>query len=271
MGMEIKLENVSFGYEQEKAVISGINLTIDRPGLVCIIGPNGVGKSTLIKCMNKLIRPQKGTVTIDGKDLAKYTLKDLAKFMGYVPVFTNDAFTMSVVDSVLIGRHGRNKWRTSGADMKMVYKSLKVLGIEDLAMRNLNELSAGQLQKVAIARGLVQEPKILMLDEPTANLDVRHQIYVTELLKAFSERTGMTVIMASHDLNIAAKYADRIVVMAEPGVIHKTGSPPDVITEETIRAVYGVDCEVIYSRERPHVILHSALPVGFAMGPPARG
>ena len=150
---------------------------------------------------------------------------------------------------------------TSEEDLETVYKSMKLMGIEELGMKHYNELSAGQHQKVAIARGLVQGTDFIILDEPTANLDVRYQIYVTELLKELAVRSGMTVLMISHDLNITARYADEVIVMARPGVIHSMGKPEDVITEDMIREVYGVDCDVIDAKGKPHIILGPALRI----------
>jgi len=186
--------------------------------------------------------------------------KDLSKLVGYVPVSGNDVFSMPVIDAVLIGRYTQQKWKTTDEDLRVVKKAMKLLGISSLALRGYNELSAGQHQKVAIARGLVQETPILLLDEPTANLDVRYQVYIAELLKGLTKMTGMTVVMISHDLNITAKYADRIILMAPPGTIRQIGTPEEVITKETIRDVYGVDCEIVHDSEgKPHVILSSAL------------
>jgi iron complex transport system ATP-binding protein len=255
----IEVSNLSFGYSQ-KMVIEDINLKIDQPGLYCILGPNGVGKSTLIKCLNKINKPSTGTVSIDGQDLKGMSSKEISKYIGYVPVGGNDMFSMPVIDAILIGRYTQQKWKTTAEDISIVNRTMRLLGISSLALHGYNELSAGQHQKVAIARGLVQEAPILLLDEPTANLDVRYQVYIAELLKGLTRKTGMTVVMISHDLNITAKYADQIIMMAPPGRIHKVGTPEEVITKETINEIYGVNCEVLTDSEgKPHVILGSAL------------
>jgi len=256
--MDIVLEDVTFGYD-DTIVLHGIDLKLSNSGLICIVGPNGVGKSTLVKCMNGLLKPRSGTVSINGRNIQGYELKDLAKFMGFVPASSSDAFPMSVIESVMIGRHAHQKWRTSNHDMEMVFKSLRVMGIEGLSERYTTELSAGQHQKVNLCRGLVQESSILILDEPTSNLDVRHQLFVTELLQAISMETGIMTIMISHDLNIAAKYADMVIVMNEPGRICCVGTPDEVITKEVIKRVYGVDCEVIRNGSRPHIMLKSVI------------
>lgn len=256
--MDIIVKDVCFEYG-DHPVLRNINLDLHGPGLVCIIGPNGVGKSTLIRCMNGLLKPVSGSVTIDGRDVSDYKPGDLAEFMGYVPVTAQDCFAMSVFDTVLMGRYKRNKWRTSAEDLDATERTLRLMELLNMAMKSFNELSAGQHQKVAIARGLVREPEILILDEPTSNLDVRHQVYVTELLHEIAVQCNMLVIMISHDLNISARYADKVVVMERPGVIRAVGIASDVITETMVREVYGVENEVIQREGRPHVILGSAL------------
>lgn len=258
--MEIRIEDMSFGYG-DLPVLSNVNLTLSEPGLVCIIGPNGVGKSTLIKCLNKILKPTSGRVTLDGHDIQEIPLKDLSRIMGYVPVTSSDAFAMTVLDTVLMGRHPHQKLgSTSDLDMKVAKRTMNMMGIKHLALRNFDELSAGQHQRVAIARGLAQTPRILILDEPTSNLDVRHQIQVTDLLHRLALENGMMVLMISHDLNIASKYADRIIMMSIPGTIFRVGTPGEVLTEDAIRYVYGVDCRVVDDDGRPHVILKGALP-----------
>lgn len=255
--MIVEFNNVSFGYRNGQTVLHDINLTIDKPGLYCIVGPNGVGKSTLIKLINKIIKPTQGTVTIDGRDVSTMRYKDLAKQIGYVPVRSYDAFSLPVTEAVLMGRSNKGGWRTTSDDLIMVTRALRMMGIEDLAMRGVNELSAGQYQKVSIAKGLVQEPELLILDEPTANLDIKLQVYVSELLRALAIEENMIVLMISHDLNIAAKYAHQIIVMSPPGIIKDIGAPKDVITEEMISSVYDIECKIIYEDDVPTVLLGS--------------
>ena len=252
--MEVKTENMDFGYG-DTPVLHGIDLKIDEPGLVCIIGPNGVGKSTLVKCICKIIHPTQGAVYVDGHDLDEIPLKELAKVMGFVPVVSGDTFSMTVLDTVLMGRHPHQRMgTTSDLDLSIVDRTLNMMGISHLAMRNFNELSAGQHQKVAIARGLAQTPRMLILDEPTSNLDVRHQIQVTGLLRDLAHRHGMTILMISHDLNIAARYSDNII-MLHGGTVFSVGRPEDVINTDNLRTVYGVESEMTVVDGRPYVIL----------------
>ncbi len=245
---------MDFAYGSGELILKDVTIDIRNPQLISIIGPNGVGKSTLIHCMNRILTPRKGTVMVDDVNVEEYKVKELAKKMGYVPYSANDTFPLTVVDTILMGRNPHRKWKSLHDDMQVVKEVLEMMDITPLAMRPFNELSAGQHQRVMLARGLAQEPEILLLDEPTANLDIRHQMDVIRLLKQLSVKRGIVVIMISHDLNIAAKYSDNIIMMSE-GTIYAVGKPVDVITPESVKAVYGVDTDVVLSDGRPHMII----------------
>ena len=204
--------------------------------------------------MNRILDPTAGAVTINGYDVDGISIKDLAKFMGYVPYSSVDNFPLSVTDTVLMGRHPHSKWGTLDDDLRIVHEMLCLIGIEDLADRNFNELSAGQHQKVMLARGLAQEPRIMFLDEPTSNLDIKYQLEITKMLRRLSREKNMMVIMISHDINIAAKYSDNIIMMHDGGIF-ALGKPADVITSENIKHVYDVDAKVIMDEGRPHIIM----------------
>lgn len=257
----IEVEGLCYGYSEDCKVLHDISFCIDEPGFISIIGPNGVGKSTMIKCINGIIKPTSGTVRILGRPVEDYNLKDLARIVGYVPVISGDYLKMTVLDTVLIGRYSHQRWKTTDEDILMAHKALKAMEIDDLAMRGFDELSAGQHQKVSIARGLVQKPRIMILDEPTSNLDIRHQVFVSAFLKKLAARTGMVILMISHDLNLAAKFSDRIIVMGAPGRIYGIGTPDEMITEDMIRDVYDVQCSVVTNHGSPHVILESVMPL----------
>lgn len=253
VSLEIVMDGVRFSYGTSP-ILKGIELRIDRSELVSIIGPNGVGKSTLIRCMNKILRPTEGSVTVNGTDVGQIAERELAKVLGYVPCASTGTFPITVVDAVLMGRYPHQRYGSLERDLEIVYETLERLDIGDLAMRSLNELSAGQHQKVMVAKGLAQTPKVLLLDEPTANLDIRHQLNVTRLLRDLSREEDMAVVMICHDLNIASKYSDRIILMHE-GRIFATGTPEEVITEENLMTVYGVKSRVVRDLGRPHVML----------------
>lgn len=253
----VVVDSVCFSYgsdASEVPVLQDVSFGSDGAELISIIGPNGVGKSTLMHCLNRILTPTSGTVTIDGKDVQETPLKELAKKVSYVPCFSNETFPMPVVDAVMLGRHPYSRWNTLENDLDIVYDSLRMVGMEDLAMRPFNELSAGQHQKVMLARGFAQCTHILLLDEPTANLDIKHQLEVTRLLRDFAHERNMLIIMISHDLNIAAKYSDRLIMLSE-GTVYAMGRPADVITEGNIRHVYGVESKVVDVNGVPHIIL----------------
>lgn len=252
--MELKFKDMAFAYASVP-VLEHVCLDISGPQFISIIGPNGVGKSTLIHCVNKILSPTAGTVLLDERSVAEYPQKEIAQHVGYVPYTSSDTFPLSVVDTVLLGRHPHTGWRTTDEDLEIVYTTLKQLEIDDLAMRHFNELSAGQLQKVMLARGLVQRPDILLLDEPTSNLDIKHQLGISKLLRQLSRENSIVVIMISHDLNIAAKYSDNVIMMHKGG-IYAVGTPQEVMTRENIKHVYGVDCDIIDDHGSPHMIMH---------------
>lgn len=255
----MEIDGVSYGYDESSLVLHDLSFSIYEPSFVCIVGPNGVGKSTLIRCMNGLIKPTQGCVRVFDTDVRDYKPKDLAKIVGYVPVMSGDFNVLTVLDTVLIGRYAHQKWKTTQEDIDKSYRALEAMEIEHLAMRNFNELSAGQHQKVSLARGLVQETQILLLDEPTSNLDVRHQMYVSSFLKRLVKTTGMTVVMVSHDLNLSAKFADTMVIMAPPGIIYDIGTPNQVVTSQMLREVYNVESEIHDDHGAPHIVLEDVL------------
>jgi iron complex transport system ATP-binding protein len=254
MGLtSLEFKDLVFGYE-EKIILNGVNLKFDEPGLVCILGPNGVGKTTLVKCGNKLLKPSSGKALLDGRDVSEYGLHELANKMAFVSATSTATFSMTVTEAILMGRHPRSGWTTTDEDLRKVSESIKLLGLEEFMDRDFRKLSAGQAQRVKIARGLVQEPEILILDEPTSNLDVKYQMDVMRFLKTYAKTAGILVLMVCHDLNITAAYADRVVLMYE-GNVFADGDPKHVLTEDNIETVYKVKARVIDVMGAPHIIL----------------
>ena len=250
---DVGFENVTFGYGDEP-VFEDVNIDFCGSGLTCILGPNGVGKTTLVKCINKLLKPKSGRVLVDGTDVQTLSLPELARIMAFVPNSSTSVFSMSVAEAILIGRHPRAGWTTSEKDIEVVDETIRLLGLEEYSDRDIRELSAGQLQRVLIARGLVQEPEILILDEPTSNLDVRYQMDVMRFLKDYAREKGILVLMVCHDLNITAAYADRVVLMHNGGIF-ADGKASDVLTEENIETVYRVKAKVMEIEGTYHIAL----------------
>ena len=211
--------------------------------MLSIVGPNGSGKSTLLKCINRILKTKQNTVLIDGKDASKLNLKELSKIMGYVPQSSTSTFPFTVFDVVLMGRKPYIHWNISERDNEIVAEMLDFLGIGDLAMRHFNELSGGEQQKVIIARALAQQPQLLLLDEPTSSLDIKHQLEILCMLKSLTQSKERSVIVSMHDLNLASRFSDRMLMLKQ-GCIYAVGTPEDVLTEENIEAVYGIKASV---------------------------
>ena len=251
--LSVKIEDMTFGYD-ENNILENVNLEVNEPGLLCILGPNGVGKTTIVKCINKLLKPRSGNVYVNGKDVSTMSLLEVAQIIGFVPNSQSTVFSMTVPEAILMGRHPRAGWTTSERDIKVVDAAIDLLGLQEFTTRDIRQLSAGQTQRVLIARGLVQEPDILILDEPTSNLDVKYQMDVMKFLKAYARDRGIIVIMVCHDLNITAAYADRVVLMYGKKVF-ADGKPLDVLTAENIKTVYKVNSEVTNKNGIPQVNL----------------
>ncbi len=249
--MRLELKNVSFSYGN-KAVLENINITIESRELLSIVGPNGSGKTTLLKCINKVLKPR-GKILIDGVDLRELTLEEVAKIIAYVPQTIQHSFPVTVFDVVLLGRRPYLNWGPSAKDIETVAKVLSSIELENLALRNFNELSGGEKQKVIIARALAQQPKILLLDEPTSNLDIKHQIKVLNMVRKIAKNKGLIVIMAIHDLNLASRFSDKFCFIKD-GRIYDFGEPEKVITQENIKAVYGVNTLINWNGNKPYVI-----------------
>jgi iron complex transport system ATP-binding protein len=254
--MKLKVNGLEFGYTS-MPVLADVCLELAQSEMLGVVGPNGAGKSTLIRCINRILNPQSGRILLDENDIKKMDRMELARKMGYIPQTASQTFPTTVFDAILMGRRPHIGWRSSEEDHEKVLDVLELLDIEDLAMRDIKELSGGQQQRVFIARALAQEPEVLLLDEPTSNLDIRHQLEVMEIIKDLVVKEGISAIMAIHDLNLASKYTDRVLIMKE-GRIFDAGSPSNVLTTENIRSVYGVEAEVISRVDsnggRPYIV-----------------
>jgi iron complex transport system ATP-binding protein len=235
----LEIEGISFAFGHHR-ILDRVGLTV-RPGeMVCVLGPNGVGKSTLLKCILQLVRPSHGEVRVGDRRLSSMDLRQKARRLAYVEQRTPARFPMTVFETVLMGRRPYLSFRPGKKDFDKVATILGALGLGAMAQREFNQLSGGQQQKVMLARGLVQEPRYLLLDEPTASLDLRHQLEVMELLQRFCRDREMGMVVAIHDLNLALRYADQVVLLQD-GRVMARGRPQEVLRPETIGAVYGVE------------------------------
>lgn len=249
--MAVTLDKVTFSYGKS-LVLNNISARFEPGQIVAVCGPNGAGKSTLIKCINRIL-PFKGCITMAGEDLSTLNMSEISRRIGYVPQDNTQVFSVSVFDMVMMGRRPYIGWKSREKDRKRVMAVLEMMGLSEFGFRDFNQLSGGQQQKVIIARALAQEPDILLLDEPTSNLDLGHQLEVMALMRRLAADKKILVVMSVHDLNLAAGYADTLL-MLKKGRVVCSGRPGDIITPETIRSLYGVVAEVKALRKRPYII-----------------
>lgn len=239
-------EAVHFSYAR-KQVLTGVDAVVSAGEVLAVIGPNGSGKSTLIRCLAGIYRPSAGRVRLNGTALSDVPPRRLAQRIGYVPQASHEEQPFTVTDAVLMGRRPYSPWLTRSEDLDLVFDVMELLGIASLSGRYLGELSAGQKQKVLIARALAQEPEILLLDEPTSALDIRHQLEVLEIVRGQADRFGRGVVLVIHDLSLANRFADRMLLVSDGRGRH-TGSPDEVVTSTLIRDVYGVHADIHRTR-----------------------
>jgi iron complex transport system ATP-binding protein len=247
--MKLKVAGLSFAYNNHP-VLEDISFTLEPGMVMCVLGVNGAGKSTLLKCINRILKPRKGAVFIGDEDLHSMNGDDIAQKIGYVPQRHPDN-RLNVFESILLGRRPHIGWKVTMQDYEIVERIIHDIGIEDLAMRPVYNLSGGELQKVVIARALAQSPAILLLDEPTSNLDLKNQMEVMRLVRRIVNDQGLSAVIAIHDLNIAIRFADIFLFLKD----HKIYSlfDRDKLTEGTIREVYGV--EVMLKEVGDHMIV----------------
>jgi len=252
MIIRLSAKDISFSYDNAE-ILHNIDLEIGDGRVVSIVGPNGSGKSTLIKCIDRILVPSSGRVLVDRCDISETNQMELARMISYVPQNSPRVFPNIVFDVVLMGRRPYLGWNGSGKDEEIVWSVLGLLGLEDYAMSAFTELSGGQQQKVLIARALAQETGIILMDEPTSNLDIWHQIDVMEIIRGLVRKQEISAVIAIHDLNMAAKYSDTIVMMKE-GRIVAAGNPEVVLTKETLASVYGIRANVRMVNDIPHIM-----------------
>lgn len=259
----LSLQNISFFYGRKNNnsyFLNDINLSIKKGEFVTILGPNGSGKTTILKLMSGSLKPQKGEVLFDGKNLNTFSKKETAKKIGFVPQATLSVFPFSIYEIVLMGRtpylgfggfEGQN-------DKEKIEEALELVEITHLKNKGINEVSGGEAQRAFIARALAQEPEIILLDEPNAHLDIKHQISVFELFKKFNEEKEITIVAVSHDLNLAGNYSGRIVLMQD-GKIFGDGKGNDILTPENIKTVFEVNADTYINKNRISVHIKSGV------------
>ena len=242
---ELRARNLSLGYA-EIEVVRELDVDILDGAITVIVGANACGKSTLLRGLARLLRPRGGEVILDGSSVHEMRSIDVAKVLGLLPQSPVAPDGITVNDLVGRGRYPHQGWfrKWSPDDDDAVTEALRATGTADLAHRNIAELSGGQRQRVWVAMALAQDTDLLLLDEPTTFLDINHQVELLDLLTDLNRMGGKTIVIVLHDLNLACRYADRIIAMKD-GAIIAEGRPNDVVTAEVITEVYGLDCDVV--------------------------
>ena len=247
MTARLDADDIAFSYSQDltAAVFHNVSFSVQPGDVFCLLGPNGTGKSTLLKCLGGLLRVQQGRILFDSRSISNFKLPEIARIIGYVPQGLLSAFPFRIKDIVVMGRapHLSILASPSQRDMDLALESMKTVGILHLADRPCNSVSGGEWQLTLIARALVQEPQILLLDEPTSHLDLGNQMKILQVIKDLST-AGMTIIMASHSPDHAFLIAN-VAAILNNGGISQIGAPDTVITEEHLRLAYGVDVQVV--------------------------
>lgn len=246
--MKLRVNGVCFSYESVMA-LDDVSFEVNRGEVLGIIGPNGSGKTTLLRCINRALDPERGTILIDAKDILKLDRKEIAKEIGVVPQNSTIHFPFTVLDIVLMGRtpHLGRLNGESTKDLRIARNAMKITNTLHLAERSIDEISGGEKQRIIIARALTQEPRILLLDEPTLHLDINHQLEILELVNDLAKKKGIIVVLVSHDLNLAGRYCNRLVLLNE-GSIFSMGRPEEVLTRKNISDVYNIEVEISYNK-----------------------
>lgn len=250
----IRFEKVSFNYQQIQ-VLKDLTFAISDGEFVGIIGPNGAGKSTLLKLMNRLLIPEKGTITLQNKLLKSYTPKELARWIGYVPQDFSTTFNFTALEIVLMGRYPYQKALAfdSAEDIQIALQAMEITDCDHLSSREIHTLSGGERQLVILASALAQQPRILLLDEPTSALDIKHQIHFYQILNKLKNEQKITILTVTHEVNLAAQFCERIIILKD-GVIVADGPTAKIIQPGILQHIYDVTLQVI-----PHPV--NNLPV----------
>jgi iron complex transport system ATP-binding protein len=252
----IKLTNTYFSYSNNNRedilfTLDDINLGIEKQEFISILGPNGSGKTTLLKIIAGILYPSRGSITIKNNEYEKLSRKELSKVISYVPLSVQSVFPFSIYEIVMMGRTPfLNMFGfESNKDKEIVEEALELVEISHLKNHGINEVSGGEAQRAFLARAIAQNPEIVLLDEPSSHLDIKHQLSIFNLLKKLNTENKLTVVVVLHDLNIAAYYSSRVILMKN-GKIFKDGSNLDTLTEDNIQDVFEVKASVKVESEK---------------------
>ena len=248
----MQVKNLNFHYKGCPEVIKDVSFNIAPGNFLAILGNNGVGKSTLLKCFNHILKPDSGEVWLNGEDLLTQSPRQVAKQVAFVSQSVSDT-QMTVHDVVMLGRRPYMKWGFTEQDHNIVHDAMHRLDVEDMRGRFLNQLSGGEKQKVMLARALAQEPKVLLLDEPTSALDIQNQYGVLKMVQQICRNDNMIAMVVIHDLNLALRFCDRFLLLKD-GQVYRHGDR-SVLDSVALKEVYGVDAKVVEIEGRYMVLV----------------
>ncbi len=238
----LNVENLSFHYRSGPEILRQISFSLEEGQFLAILGNNGAGKSTMLKCFNQILRVKGGHVWMDGEDLLTMTHREVARRVAFVSQ-TIPSTQMTVHDVVMLGRRPYMQWGFTEEDHRIVHQAMDRLNLSDMRGRFLNELSGGERQKVMLARALAQQPKVLLLDEPTSSLDIQNQYQVLDIVRDICRTSSITAVMVIHDLNLALRFCDRFLLLKD-GRVYRSGDS-SILDRQALRDVYGVDAHVV--------------------------
>jgi iron complex transport system ATP-binding protein len=247
----MQVSDLDFSYNSNREILSKITFDVSEGQCVAILGNNGAGKSTLMKCLNRILTPQCGVVSLNGKDICQFKRNDVAKCMAYVAQ-RNEGERFTVFDAVLLGRKPYIKLEPEKKDLEITESVIRRMGLENFTLRYVDELSGGEVQKVMLARALAQQPDVLLLDEPTSNLDLRNQYEVMENVKKIAERDQISVIIVIHDLNLALRYCDRFLFIKDKEIYTYGGK--EIMTSDNISYIYEIPVAIETVQGIPTII-----------------
>lgn len=250
--MEVK--NISYHYHGGGEVLKDVNFTLEQGQFLAILGNNGVGKSTLLKCLNKILKADSGELLLDGESILQMSNHQVSRRIAFVSQTVPNT-QMTVHDVVMLGRRPYMKWGFTEKDHQIVHSAMDRLNLESLRGRFLNQLSGGERQKVMLARALAQQPKLLLLDEPTSSLDIHNQYQVLEIVRELCHHDGLTAVVVIHDLNLALRFCDQFLLLRQ-GQVYANGDYR-VLTPEALKAVYQIDGRVVEVENQKMVLVES--------------
>lgn len=245
------IKKLSFRYKGGPEILKDVSFDMEPGKFLAILGNNGVGKSTLLKCFNHILKPDSGEVLLDGENLLAKSTREVAKRVAFVSQSVPDT-QMTVHDVVMLGRRPYMKWGFTEEDHAIVHDAMHRLDVEDMRGRFLSQLSGGEKQKVMLARALAQQPKVLLLDEPTSALDIQNQYQVLKMVRSICHKDNMIAAVVIHDLNLALRFCDRFLLMKD-GEVYRYGDR-SILDSTALKEVYGVDAKVVEMEGR-HMVL----------------